>query len=236
MYTISPMELAFALLIIFMFVAYGLTTLFRRWVDIPTLIGVAIGCAVNANLFTPLNYPIIIGPFTFSFEVVLYTLFMYTIVVRILDYGYQEAKKMTLTSVAAIIISAIIELFAEVAKQGFVVDVFKDFAIYLFSSIGTIIGVWVMVFITIRCREKKINSYLIIPFAIIASTLIHAVFYYGGICLVEWKFGIYTLHMFLGSLVGKGVCILLSMLCYYISQKFWMPLNLVSKENNVNNI
>ena len=229
------MELAFALLIIFMFVAYGLTTLFRRWVDIPCLIGVAIGCAVNANLFTPLNYPIIMGPLTFSFEVVLYTLFMYTIVVRILDYGYNDAKKMTLTSVAAIIISAIIELFAEVAKQGFVADVFKDFAIYLFSSVGTIIGVWVMVLITIHCKKKNINSYLIIPFAIIASTLIHAVFYYGGVCLVRWEFGVYTLQMFLGSLVGKGVCILLSMLCYFINQKYWPPLNLVSKENNVNN-
>ena len=83
----------FALLIIFMFVAYGLTTLFRRWVDIPTLIGVAIGCAVNANIFTPLKYPINVGPFTFSFEVVLYTIFMYTIVVRILDYGYQDARR-----------------------------------------------------------------------------------------------------------------------------------------------
>ena len=227
--------MSFALLIIFMFVAYGLTTLCRRWVDIPTLIGVAIGCAVNANIFTPLKYPIIVGPFTFSFEVVLYTIFMYTIVVRILDYGYQDAKKMTLTSVVAIVISAIIELFAEAAAQGFVVQVLKNFSIYLFSSLGTIIGVWVMVLITIECRKKNINSYLIIPFAIIASSLIHAILYYGGVSLVRWKLRVYTLQMFLGAIVGKSACILLSMLCYFINQKFWPPLNLVEKEEKIDN-
>ena len=79
-----------ALLIIFMFVAYGLTTLYRRWIDIPTLLAVAIGCAVNANIFHPYSAPIVVGPFTFSIEIVLYTLFMYTIIVRILDYSYEE--------------------------------------------------------------------------------------------------------------------------------------------------
>ena len=50
--------MGFALLIIFMFVAFGLTTLFRKWIDVPTLIAVAIGCAVNANIFNPIKYPI----------------------------------------------------------------------------------------------------------------------------------------------------------------------------------
>ena len=227
--------MSFALLIIFMFVAYGLTTLCRRWVDVPTLIGVAIGCAVNANIFTPLKYPITVGPFTFSFEVVLYTIFMYTIVVRILDYGYQDAKKMTLTSVAAIVISAIIELFAEVAAQGFVTQVFKNFSIYLFSSMGTIFGVWVMVVITINCRKRNISSYLIIPFAIASSSLIHAIFYYGGYSLVQWQLGVYTLQLFLGALVGKSVCILLSIFCYFINKKYWVPLNLIEKEEKIDN-
>ena len=126
--------MAFALLIVFMFVAYGLTTLFRRWLDVPTLIGVAIGCAVNANLFTPLNYPVVVGELTFSIESILYTLFMYTVVIRILDYSYDDAKKLALTSVAAIIISAIIELVALLAKDGFQTVVCQNFAVYLFSS------------------------------------------------------------------------------------------------------
>ena len=158
-----------ALLIIFMFVAYGLTTLFRRWIDIPTLLAVAIGCAVNANIFNPYTAPIVVGPFTFSIEIVLYTLFMYTIIVRILDYSYADAKRMTFTSIAAILISAFIELMALLMTKNDVSEAFKSFAIYVFSSIGTVAGVWIMVLITIVCRKKNISPYLIIPFAIIPS-------------------------------------------------------------------
>ena len=226
--------MAFALLIVFMFVAYGLTTLFRRWLDVPTLIGVAIGCAVNANLFTPLNYPVVVGELTFSIESILYTLFMYTVVIRILDYSYDDAKKLTLTSVAAIIISAIIELVALLAKDGFQTVVFQNFAVYLFSSIGTIIGVWLMVFFTIGLKKRKVSSYIIIPIVIAVSCVIHALFYYGGMSLVFWEHGIYTFKMALGTIIGKAACIGLGVLCYFINQKFWKPLNLVSKKEEEN--
>ena len=226
--------MGFALLIIFMFLAFGLTTLFRKWIDIPTLLAVAIGCAVNANIFNPMTAPIVVGPFTFSIEIVLYTLFMYTIIVRILDYGYKDAERMTLTSVAAIIISAFIELVAILSRDGFTSQAFKNFSYYLFSSIGTIIGVWVMVFITIKCRKKNISSYLIIALAIIASSVIHSVIYYGSIALVEWNANIYTVYLALGTVIGKAVCIALSVFCYFINQKYWKPLNLVSKEKEDN--
>ena len=227
--------MAFALLIVFMFVAYGLTTLFRRWLDVPTLIGVAIGCAVNANLFTPLNYPVVVGGLTFSIESILYTLFMYTVVVRIMDYSYDDAKKLTLTSVAAIIISGIIELVALLTKDGFQTVVFQNFAVYLFSSIGTIIGVWLMVFFTIGLKKRRVSSYIIIPIVIAVSCVIHALFYYGGMSLVFWERTAYTLKMALGTIIGKAVCVGLGVLCYFINQKFWKPLNLVSKKEEENN-
>ena len=226
--------MAFALLIVFMFVAYGLTTLFRRWLDVPTLIGVAIGCAVNANLFTPLNYPVVVGELTFSIESILYTLFMYTVVIRILDYSYDDAKKLALTSVAAIIISAIIELVALLAKDGFQTVVFQNFAVYLFSSIGTIIGVWLMVFFTIGLKKRRVSSYIIIPIVMAVSCIIHALVYYGGMSLVFWEGGIYTFKMALGTIIGKAACIGLGVLCYFINQKFWKPLNLVSKKEEEN--
>ena len=227
--------MSFALLVIFMFLAFGLTTLFRRWIDIPTLIAVAIGCAVNANIFNPLTAPVKLGSLTFSIEIVLYTLFMYTILVRILDYGYSEAKRMTFTSIAAILISAFIELVALVSYQGFTADALKSFSFYFLSSIGTIAGAWVMIWITIRCRAKNISCYLIIPFAIIASGLIHSVIYYGGMALINWKIDEAALSMILGAIIGKAVCIGLSVLCYFISKNYWRPLNLIEKEEKIDN-
>ena len=228
MYTNSPMS--FALLVIFMFVAFGLTTLFRKWIDIPTLLSVAIGCAVNANIFNPITYPIQLGSLVFSIEIVLYTLFMYTIVVRILDYGYNAAKVMTFTSVAAIIISAFIELVANLANTGFTAESFKAFSYYLFSCIGTVIGVWVMVFLTIQLRKKNVSAYIILPLAIIVSSIIHSIFFYGGIALVSLNFSVYSAYQALGTIIGKAVCIALSVLCYFINKKYWIPTNLVAKE------
>ena len=74
---------------------------------------------------------------------------MYTIVIRILDYGYKAAQRMALTSIAAIIISAIIEFVAMLSYEGFAVETLKKFSFYFLSSVGTIIGVWVMIMITI---------------------------------------------------------------------------------------
>lgn len=220
------------ILIVFMFVAYGLTTLFRRWIDVPVLLAVAIGCAVNANIFNPYTAPIVVGPFTFSIEIVLYTLFMYTIIVRILDYSYKDAKTMTFTSIAAILISAFIELVAFLMTQGDVWQAFKSFAIYLFSSIGTVAGVWIMVLITILCRKKNVSPYLIIPFAIIPASIIHAIFFYGGMIIVYQNTDIFDLaYGALGTIIGKSVCILLSIFCYFINQKWWRPLNLIAQED-----
>ena len=227
--------MSFALLIIFMFLAFALTTLFRRWIDIPTLLAVAIGCAVNANIFNPLTAPIYLGPFTFSIEIVLYTLFIYTIMVRILDYGYNDAKRMTFTSIAAIIISAFIELVTKLMISGFSGQTFKEFSYYAFSSIGTILGVWVTIIIVIQFRKKNISSYLIIPIGMIAATIVHSIFFYGGYALVNWQLGVYTAYQALGTVIGKGVCILLSVLCYFINKKYWQPLNLIEKEEKIDN-
>ena len=160
---------------------------------------------------------------------------MYTVVVRILDYSYDDAKKLTLTSVAAIIISGIIELVALLTKDGFQTVVFQNFAVYLFSSIGTIIGVWLMVFFTIGLKKRRVSSYIIIPIVIAVSCVIHALFYYGGMSLVFWERTAYTLKMALGTIIGKAVCVGLGVLCYFINQKFWKPLNLVSKKEEENN-
>ncbi|MCQ2800801.1 MAG: hypothetical protein MJ216_02480, partial [Bacilli bacterium] len=82
---------------------------------------------------------------------------------------------------------------------------------------------------------------LIIPFAIIASSLVHAFVYYGGYALVNIgedaaKYTIEsTLFSALSTMIGKAVCIGLSMFCYFINQKFWRPINLVSKEKEGEN-
>lgn len=210
-------------LFIFMVIAFGLTTLFRKWLDAPTLMAVAIGCACNANIYTNITNPIEMGFFTFSPQIVLYVLFMYTIMVRMLDYSYKQAKFMTFTSVGAIIISAVIELFALASTHGFSYNLLTSFSYYLFSSIGTLAGVWLMIWLTVFCRKIKVNKYLIIIFGILVSSAVYYFFYYGGISLINLDFGLYTIFDALGTIIGELVCIAAALVCYFINQKYWKP-------------
>ena len=217
--------IGFVTLIIFMFVSFGLTTLFRKWLDVPTLVAVAIGAAVNANVYTSINNPIYVGDFVFSMENILTVLFMYTVIVRILDYGYKQGRNLTITTMAAIIISAIIELSAKLAYEGYSIETIKAFFYYLLSCCGSILGVWIMVLITIKCRKKNISPYLIIPFALIPSLIIHSIFYYGGVALIE-RDNIFNLYKPLGAIIAKFACVALATLCYFINKKYWIPNNL----------
>ena len=136
---------------------------------------------------------------------------------------------MTFTSLAAIIISAVIELVSRLASGVDVANSFIEFAYYIISCVGTIFAVWFMIFITIQSRQKKIPAFIIIGFALIASSMIHSLIYYGGIALIKQDW-VYTLSCFYGSLLGKGICIIIAMLCYLVNIKWWKPPVIIAKE------
>lgn len=218
-----------ALLISFMIVAFFLTTLLRRWIDIPMLIAVAIGCAVNANILNHITAPVVVGPFTFSIEIILYTLFMYTIMIRILDYSYHDGKIMTFTSIAAIIISAIIELISKLATGADVAESFIAFSYYFISCAGTALAVWFMVLVTIHFKEASAPRVIILGLALVLASVVHTLVYYGGMSLIEQKL-VYGLSNLYGALVGKAICIGLAMISYAINLKVWKPPVVIARE------
>ncbi|NLZ15382.1 MAG: hypothetical protein GXY27_01685 [Erysipelotrichaceae bacterium] len=211
------------LLLIFTIIAFALTTFFRKWLDVTTLYVVAIGCACNANFFTNINSPVSFGPFIFSPMIALYALFMYIIMVRIIDHGYKEAKVLTYTSVAAVVVSAMIELANTIVLSGSSVEAWKSFSYYIFSSVGTLIGVWVMVWYTIHARHHKVNKYLIIFFGMAFSSWLQAMFYYGGMALVNWQFNILSTADILGIFIGGIVCFIFGLISYFVNNRLWKP-------------
>lgn len=219
------------LLFIFTILAFTLTTFFRKWLDVATLYVVAIGCACNANFFTNINSPVSFGPFVFSPMIALYVLFMYIIMVRMVDYSYKEAKVLAYTSVAAIVVSAMIELANAIVLSGSSVESWKSFSYYIFSAIGTLVGVWVMVWFTIHARRHNVNNYLIILFGMAFSSWLQAMFYYGGMALVNWQFNLLSTSDILGILVGGAVCFAIGLISYYVNNRLWKP-NTITINNN----
>ena len=215
----------FILLLISAIVLFFLFTIARRVNDVFILIAVAIGCAVNANLFTPLSHPITLGKLIFAPDSILYTLFIFTIIIRAIDYSIKDAKTMTITAVIAIVISAVIELFATISFNGKMeLEYLITFGKYLFSAIGTIAGVWLMLLVYQKLKDKKVNVYAIIYIGILVACLINSNIYYGFVALSRLRFIENSFYLLLGSFIGKIFCVHLAFLSYYAYHK-WLKKN-----------
>ena len=170
-------------LCIFLVATFILLTLFRRWVDSFILIASAIGAIVNANLFTALNTPILIPnvPLVFSYETVLYAIFIFVVVIKFLHYPAKDARILGYSSVVAIEISALIEFGANLAYdipswQSHLIN----FTIYTISALGSLLIVFLVAKIIKIMRRKNCLKSLIIIVGIFVGTLLHEIIYYGS--------------------------------------------------------
>ena len=85
--TMSLLILLFATL-----ACFGLLFFFRHYYDSVALISVAIGAAINANIYNSATMPITAGWLIFGIDSMLYTLFMFTVIWRAKDYNVSSAK------------------------------------------------------------------------------------------------------------------------------------------------
>lgn len=214
----------FYILLLITILFFTAFTFARRLNDNFVLIAVAIGCACNANYYTPLNMPIVLGPITFGIDSLLYTLFIFTIVIKALKDSVKSAKIMTITAVVAIMISGIIEFSANISfNGGFKMEYLLSLGKYAFSVIGTLLGVWLMLLIYDKGLKnvKHHVSYLTIFIGITVACLLNANIYYAFVVVIEGGIRDNSLSILLGNYIGKLFCILLAMLSYFVYDKLF---------------
>lgn len=195
----------------------------RKWFDSFILIAFSIGAACNANFYHALTTPIECGPFIFAIDSILFTLFMHTLIVKYLHYSLKDAKNMAIASVVAIVLSAIFEFLAKINAFGYSHALLLTFINYLFSALGSLIGIWLMMLFLER--SKKMNVYLRIFLAILIGSAINSTIYYLGILIVDG----YTdkiWSILLGSYIGKLYAIGLSLFCYWFNGRVLVPTDL----------
>ncbi len=195
-------------------------TFARKFNDIAVLIAVAIGCCVNANIFTAVSHPITVWGMTFGIDSILYSMFLFTIIIRMFDYSIREGQVMTLTSIAAILISAVIEYVAIVSYKGTFekIDLFNLIK-YFASAVGTFISIWLIEKLYLAMSKKNLNKYFMFLILILNGGLINALFLYGVMGLINGFSG-HSLSIFLGSLILRLFCVALCHTSYYIYEKF----------------
>ena len=214
--------------IILAFISTAFITLVRKKYDYSMLYTIAIGYAINANLFNASTAPIIFGSLIFSVDSILYTGFMFCVLVCAHEYSVRNAKILTSSSIAAIILSATIEILAKTSSTGFESIYLINFLSYVFSALGTFAGVWLMLYIYTQLKNKNCNNYLNFTICIIIASIVNSsIFYIFTRITAE---DISTLpFMLIGSYLGKFFCIGLCLISFYISTHLLIPNNLKDK-------
>ena len=141
-------------------ILFAFFVLVRRWHDYSMLFTIAIGFAVNANIYNGITMPVFLGNIKFSIDSILYTGFSFTIVICAYEYGVRKAKILTSSTIAAVLLSAVIEFMAHLSSNGYQTDYLINLFGYLASSVGTFLGVWFALFIFEKIKDKM-NIYII---------------------------------------------------------------------------
>lgn len=214
-------------------IAFVFITIIRKWHDYAMLYTIAIGFAINANIYNALNVPINCGPFILSIDSILYTGFMFCVTICANEYGVRKAKILTSSSIAAILLSAVIEQLAYISSTGFKTEYLLNFGGYFASAVGTFAGVWLMLFVFEKLSQKSFNVYLNIGLAILIASIVNSSIYYGFTLCVSGP--VQNLGaMLAGSYLGKIICIILCAGSFYLNTHIIIPNDLKSKYQNKN--
>jgi len=216
------------ILILFAFVGFAFLAFARKWYDYPMLFTIAIGSAVNANIYNSVSAPVYLGQFCFSIDAILYTMFMFCVIICAKDYDVRRAKVLTSAVIAAILVSAVIEFFAGWSSIGYSDDLLIKFIGYLASSVGTFVGIWLMLAVFEKLEKKGVNIYLTFIICVLLASVMNSTIYYSCVISISGRID-NLVYILLGSFIAKSLCVFLGELVYYINTHFWIPNSLKDK-------
>lgn len=196
-------------------------SLLRKWFDRFILIAFAIGAACCSNFYHAFSTPVVFGPFIFALDSILFTLFLMCIIIKCLHYSVEEAKSMAISSIVAIVISAFFEFFAKTASSGFSVDLVFIVLNYIFSAVGSLISIWLMIMFLKKTRGR--NVYVRIAIAVLIGSFVNSLVYYVAVGLLGHLTFDTFWRVLCGSLIGKTYATGLGILFYYLNGKIFVP-------------
>lgn len=188
------------------------------------LYALAIGGVVNANFFHAGNYPIDCFGLPFGIDSIIYTLFIYCVIVMFIQNGKKDAYILAFSSIIAILFSALMELIANILSNGFIVEFLISFLNFLISSIASLIAIYTMIEL-LHLLKNKVNQYLLLLIGIIIATVINTIIYYPLITLINGTPN-NILILTITSIIGKSIATL------YAIFSLWLLNNYDKKYNS----
>lgn len=171
-----------------------------------TLYALAIGGAVNANFFHAGTYPIDIFGLTFGIDSIIYSLFIFCILVMFFRQGKGQAYLLSVSSLIAIIISALFQLIANFLSKGYFPGIWRNFVDFAISSVSTLIVVIIMLEVLDKVKHKIKNEYVLLVLGMAFAALLNTPLYYTFYSIIHQVKGNIP-QLVSTSFLGKLVCI-----------------------------
>ena len=195
-----------------------------------TLYALAIGGIVNANFFTSYFYPIDVFGLDFGIDAIIYSLFIFCVLLMYTRCGKKQAHLLCVSSVIAIVIAAIFEMFAKIFSGATEAATFIRFVTLLFSAVTTLISMCgcVELFAFIE-RKRKINEYIVIGGGMLINNIVSTGLYLGSVALIsdlsQYDIpGLLLTNMY-GKLISIGAALLILLIIRLIDKQ-------IAKKNN----
>lgn len=203
----------FVLFLIFSLVVFLSVLLGGKKYRSTALYALAIGGVVNANFFHAGNYPIQIFGLPFGIDSIIYTLFVFCVIVMYIKEGRKSAYTLSFSSIIAIMFSALMQLVSDLLSKGSSPAVWNSFLNFTVSSIASVIAIIIMLEILNKIKNK--NCYFIMLIGIIVATFINSSIYYPITTLIM-RVPENIFKLLLTSIIGKFIALLCSILTLYI--------------------
>ena len=182
-----------------------------------TLYALAIGGVVNANFFHAGNYPISCFGLPFGIDSIIYTLFIFCVVVMFIKEGKGQAYLLAVSSIVAIMFSAVMQLVSDILSKGSSLNVWLTFLTFTISALASIVAVIAMLELLEKLKTK-INQYGLLVIGILLATIINTLIYFPASLLLNGmptNIGL----MLLTSFIGKILALLCAIIAFRLINK-----------------
>ena len=190
---------------------------------------VGIGCAIGSNIYNVGDYGIVIGNLVFGIDSVIYTVFIFVVLLCLKNYDEKSAFTLLYSAMGSIMLSALLVFIASWASAGFASNLIWGFVSYLISVIATFAALFTTIKLFKYFEGKNLNVYLNFLINVLIASFINSLIYFGAVAIIS-GFEENFLGQLGASYLGKLMSTAFSLLTYFICTK--LPYKKIDENDN----
>lgn len=190
---------------------------------------VGIGCAIGSNIYNVGDYGIVIGNLVFGIDSVIYTVFVFVVLLCLKNYDEKSAFTLLYSAMGSIMLSALLVFIASWASAGFASNLIWGFVSYLISVIATFVALFTTIKLFKYFESKNLNVYLNFLINVLIASVINSLIYFGIVAIIT-GFQENFWGQLGASYLGKLMSTAFSLLTYFICTK--LPYKKIDENDN----